>query len=101
MTTTAAAVAGQLSLDAADDTVLERLAPTVAAVNAFVTRAASTSTEERALGATMLAARVWRRRQTPEGVATFTDTGMIGVARSDPEVWMLLGLGSWAPPVVG
>jgi hypothetical protein len=96
--TTAALVADQLGLPAGD---APKLAVTVAAVNGFVRRAASTTPEERSLGATMLAARVWRRRQTPEGVATFTDTGLVGVARSDPEVWMLLGLGSWAPPVVG
>lgn len=99
--TSAAAVAAQLSMDPGKPEVLEQLADTVAAVNEWVTAHSSAKPQSRALGATMLAARVYRRRNTPEGVATFTDTGLIGVARSDPEVWMLLGLGSWAPPVVG
>jgi hypothetical protein len=54
-----------------------------------------------ALGAAMLAARLWRRRNSPEGVATFTADGAVYVQRNDPDVAMLLGIGSYAPPVVG
>jgi hypothetical protein len=49
----------------------------------------------------MLAARLYRRRNSPEGVATFTADGAVYVQRNDPDVGMLLGIGSWAPPVVG
>ena len=102
--TSAAAVAGQLSwapADIDDPVKLARLDVTVAAVNAFVLRAATTTGASRDLGATMLGARLWRRRANPEGTGTYTGEQVAGAARSDPEVWMLLGLGSWAPPVVG
>jgi len=99
--TSAAAVAEQLKLDADDAAVQARLAPIVAAVNEFVTGAATSGPASRALGATMLGARLYRRRSSPEGTGTYTAEGVASAARSDPEVWMLLGLGSWAPPVVG
>lgn len=102
--TSAAAVATQLQwppADIADEAKLGRLEVTVAAVNAFVTRNARTSTAEQALGAAMLGARLWRRRGNSEGAATYTADQVTSAARSDPEVWMLLGLGTWAPPVVG
>lgn len=39
-----------------------------------------------ALGARMLAARLWKRRNSPEGVAAFTGEGVIYVRRTDPDV---------------
>lgn len=38
------------------------------------------------LGARMLAARLWRRRNSPEGVASFTGEGVIYVRRNDPDI---------------
>jgi hypothetical protein len=40
-------------------------------------------------------------QQSPEGVATFTADGAVYVQRNDPDVAMLLGIGAYAPPVVG
>jgi hypothetical protein len=99
--TSAAVVAGQLSLDAGNAEVLERLGATIAAVNELVPRMATTPRSAQTLGAMMLAARLYRRRNSPEGVATFTSDGAVYVQRNDPDVAMLLGLGSYAPPVVG
>jgi len=102
--TSATAVARQLQwpqADIDDPAKLSRLDGTVAAVNAFVRRAGRTSPDEQALGAAMLGARLWRRRGNSEGKATYTADAVASAARSDPEVWMLLGLGTWAPPVVG
>jgi hypothetical protein len=99
--TSAAVVAVQLSMDPADPGVLERLEPTVAAVNVLVPRMASTPAAAQALGAAMLAARLYRRRNSPEGVATFTAEGAVYVQRNDPDIGMLLGIGAYAPPVVG
>jgi hypothetical protein len=99
--TSAAVVAVQLSMDPADPAVLERLEPTVAAVNVLVPRMASTPAAAQALGAAMLAARLYRRRNSPEGVATFTAEGAVYVQRNDPDIGMLLGIGAYAPPVVG
>ncbi len=52
-------------------------------------------------GATMLAGRVHRRRNTPDGVQTLTDQGAVYVSRNDPDVAQLLQLGSYAKPSVG
>lgn len=52
-------------------------------------------------GATMLAARLFRRRNSPAGVEAFTSEGAIYVQRNDPDVAMLLQLGSYSPPMVG
>jgi hypothetical protein len=52
-------------------------------------------------GATMMAARLFRRRESPAGVVAFGDAGALYVMRNDPDVAMLLGLGSWASPGLG
>jgi len=53
------------------------------------------------LGATMLATRLWRRKDSPSGVEAFTDQGAVYVSRNDPDVAQLLRLGSYTPPMVG
>lgn len=53
------------------------------------------------LGANLLAARLWSRRNSPNGVAAFGDQGAVYVQRNDPDLAMMLGLGSYAPPAVG
>lgn len=53
------------------------------------------------LGATMLACRLWRRKDSPSGVETFADQGAVYVSRNDPDVAQLLRLGSYTPPMVG
>lgn len=53
------------------------------------------------LGATMLAARLWRRRNTPDGVAGFSDAGPAYVSRYDPDVALLLQVGTNTKPAVG
>lgn len=52
------------------------------------------------LGATMLAARVFRRRNSPLGVEAIGD-GPVYVRRNDPDVAMLLRLGDNLTPRVG
>lgn len=52
-------------------------------------------------GATMLGARLWERRNSPSGVASFGDAGAVYVQRNDPDVALLLGIGSYAKPRVG
>ena len=44
------------------------------------------------LGCKMLAARLYRRRNTPNGVEAFTDGGAMYVARFDPDIGRMLGL---------
>lgn len=102
---TAARVAKSLKVaEGSDD--FEELEVTVAAVNAVVRRwhvprANGSWRDDHVLGAEMLARRLWRRRNSPEGVATFTSDGAVYVQRNDPDVALLLQLGQHAPPVVG
>lgn len=53
------------------------------------------------LGATMLAARLWRRRDTVGGVEVFGDSGIAYVRRTDPDIADLLELGEASRPMVG
>lgn len=102
--TSAASVAAWLKdgdTDAAD-----KYEAVTAAVNAVVKRWHVPRTggewrDDHALGATMLAARLWRRRNSPEGVATFAADGAVYVQRNDPDIALLLQLGQHAPPMVG
>lgn len=104
-------VKAHLSIDdAADD---EALTLIVAAVNAKVlgwpvaapaedvTQWSDGRVAHLVLGATMLVARLYKRRNSPDGVAAFNDAGPLYVSRNDPDVAMLLNLGVHAKPSVG
>lgn len=52
-------------------------------------------------GAVMLAGRLYRRKNTPDGAAPLSASGVFSVARADPDVALLLGLGAHARPGVG
>lgn len=49
-------------------------------------------------GSVMLAARVFRRRNSPDGVTAFGQDGPVYVQRNDPDVAMLLNLGAHRKP---
>ena len=107
--TTLPAVKARLRI-AADDTRDDaELADVVDAVNARVRRwpvaelavGHETWPTDVALGAAMLAARLWRRRNSPAGVEAMGPDGATYVMRNDPDVAMLLRLGSWQPPGLG
>lgn len=53
------------------------------------------------LGATMLGARLHRRRNTPDGVQAFAEGGAVYIQRNDPDVALMLQLGDHARPSVG
>lgn len=92
--------------DASDDTDLDVIAP---AVNLVVrrlpiadrARGAESWPADIVLGATMLAGRLLRRKNSPDGVVAFGDLGPVYVQRNDPDIAMMLGLGDWASPAVG
>lgn len=46
--------------------------------------------DRQSLAITMQSARLWRRRDTPEGVVAFEDLGAIRVSRMDPDVETML-----------
>lgn len=50
---------------------------------------------DRFRGAVMLAAKLHRRRNSPDGLTANEEYGPVYVARSDPDISMLLGLGRW------
>lgn len=52
-------------------------------------------------GATMLVVRLYRRKNTPDGVASFGGDTIAYVRRVDPDIAQLLQLGDYAPPAVG
>lgn len=84
----------------------EQLTSVVKATNAVVRRMTGTTaatewTEDVQLGATMLAGRLWRRRDSPAGVETFGGDGAVYVQRRDADVDMLLQIGAYTPPRVG
>lgn len=82
------------------------LAEVVAAVNDLVSHwlglNETTEIAERVkFGAMMLAARVYRRRNSPSGVEALGELGPVYVSRNDPDLTMMLGLGTYRSPVVG
>lgn len=89
----------------------DQLQPVCAAVEPFVESARPewrTDTDyqpdpETYHGAVMLAARYWRRRNSPGGTESFGPDGVIGyVARIDPDIERALRIGpAWARPAVG
>lgn len=52
-------------------------------------------------GSDMLASRLFRRRNSPDGVAAFAGDSPLYVQRNDPDVALLLQLGPHAKPAVG
>lgn len=109
----------QLKIDDNDDDA--RLEPIVAAVNVVVRRLpvaqgitgetgdpaadppipANAWPADVRQGATLLAARLWKRKNSPAGVEAFGADGAVYVRRNDPDIAMLLQLGDYAKPLVG
>jgi hypothetical protein len=98
----------RIGTDADDDLI----AAAVAAVNAWIARLPYASTTDAGgvtswaadviSGANLLAGRLYRRRNSPAGVESFSDLGgAVYVQRSDPDIAMMLGIGTYARPVVG
>lgn len=51
--------------------------------------------------ANMLGLRLWRRRDSPAGVAAFGGEGAVYISRNDPDIAQLLGIGDYAKPAAG
>lgn len=99
----------KVHLKITDDTDDARLAAIVAATNEVVRGLPVAADAEGeplwgdriSYGATLLAARLFKRKNSPAGVEGFGEFGPLYVARNDPDITMLLRLGRHAPPGVG
>lgn len=102
--TTAAEVRNYLDLAPA---IEDQLAPAVEAVIALVSSYHDAPDEggeweaNLKLGATMLAARIYRRRNSPAGVESLGELGPVYVSRNDPDLAQLLKIGRYAIPRIG
>lgn len=80
--------------DTRDDFTLEAIIKAVESqITSWLTAEEST-TDDVKLGALMLAARLFRRRNSPSGVESLGDLGPVYVSRNDPDVAQLIGLGT-------
>jgi hypothetical protein len=88
---------------------LARLTPIVDAVNDEVRRLPVAERDRGSdvwsagivLGASMLGARLFARKNSPAGVQAFADGAALYVQRNDPDIAQLLKLGRWSIPKVG
>jgi hypothetical protein len=104
--TSSAAVREWLSLTGEQSVDEAKVADYVAATNAAVTRWCTPDPDgewgpDVHLGARMLAGRLYRRRNNPAGLAEYSAEGPVFVQRNDPDIAMLLRIGSYTPPRVG
>lgn len=107
---TLAGVKAELGIPEGDNRDDAKLTARVKAVNAKVrtwpcaspaTGAAAWTEDQLAdlvLGANMLVSRLYARRNSPMGYEQVGGDLAVYVSRNDPEVAMLLGLGSWGDP---
>lgn len=105
---TVAEVVSYLGLDSLAGDDLSVMTDVVAAVNAEIVtnvpriRAAAAGTDwppDVILAAKMMAARLFTRRRSPTGIATYTETGgPVFTPRWDPDIEKLCLIGKWAPP---
>lgn len=105
---TAAAVKTHLVIEDADDDAF--IASIVSAVNTRVLSWPVAAVADDAAdwtgatvqhivtGANMLAARLVRRRNSPEGVTAFGAAGPVYVQRNDPDIALLLQIGAYKKP---
>ena len=99
----------QLSIKSEDTRDDAQLTSIVAAVNNLVRGMAvseaavgqATWPDRIILGASMLGARLFRRRNSPAGVESFGQLGATYVMRNDPDIAQLLQLGTYQAPQLG
>jgi hypothetical protein len=84
-----------------DQRALEAVAAVVTLVPTWKARPAGGWAAHHMLGATMLAARLERRKDAPGGMVDFAEGGAGYVQGNWPDVAMLLGLGTYAVGRVG
>lgn len=98
------AIAAELDISAGDRE-RDQLPATVEAVNDLVSTWLAPGPDgwapRHVKGANMLAARLYRRRNSPAGVESFGELGAVYVQRNDPDIAQLLSLGRYSRLAVG
>lgn len=79
--------------------IVDRFLPSVTVDGVIVPESEWRSTA--VLGATFLAARLFGRRNSPFGIASFSAEGAVYVTRNDPDIALMLGIGAYQKPTVG
>jgi hypothetical protein len=78
----------------------ERMRPDLVAVTVDLERVFLAS-DDIVMAGLISCARLYARRSTPTGLASFGEFGASDILRLDPDVARLLGTGRYAPPVIG
>jgi hypothetical protein len=60
-----------------------------------------TPTAEVILGALLMVNRLYARKGSPQGVAGFSEFGVVAVRAADPDIDRLLGVGKYGKPYAG
>lgn len=95
-------LSAQVQADPEDGPILDRIAAATSSYvndlphvrDAVALDPAAEWDEATVTGALMLAARLYRRRNSPSGVEAFAESGVVYVAKRDPDVARLLRLNS-------
>lgn len=85
----------------ADDVVTDVVEAVCALVPRWLNKPAGGWTADHRLGATLLAARLYRRKDSPGGMVQFGTEGAGYVSGNFPDVAILLGIGTYAVGRVG
>lgn len=80
---------------------VERMRPDLVVVAADGTASLPVADPDVVKGALLLAARLYARKGSPQGLASYGDFGPAPVSRLDPDIERLLGVGRYARPAVG
>lgn len=106
VTFTREAVKAWLSISRADeDAILDVIVTAVTSVIEAMPDVPRTAegawAQQTHLAALMLASKLYRRRNSPNGIEAFTDNGAAYVARYDPDIARLLRIDGFTRPAVG
>lgn len=79
----------------------QRMRPDLIVVDPVTLVGTFQATPDVVMAGLISAARLYARRSTPTGLASFGEFGASDILRLDPDVARLLGTGRYAPPVIG
>lgn len=81
--------------------LVERARPDLVVVDAAGSASFPMADPDVVKGAELLAARLYARKGSPQGLASYGDFGPAPITRLDPDIERLLGVGRYGRPAVG